>query len=91
LIDGRNVETLPFVERRQILSNVIMSNDRIRISDFIEEKGIEAFEKIKDFNLEGMMAKRISRLAKDKEYKNSGLCSDRIYKAKQLLLLVLPR
>ncbi len=42
----------------QILSNVIMSNDRIRISDFIEEKGIESFEKIKDFNLEGMMAKR---------------------------------
>jgi ATP-dependent DNA ligase len=37
-----------------------MSNDRIRISDFIEEKGIEAFEKIKDFNLEGMMAKRKS-------------------------------
>jgi bifunctional non-homologous end joining protein LigD len=54
-IDGRNVQT---VERRQILSNVIMSNDRIRISDFIEEKGIEAFEKIKDFNLEGMIAKR---------------------------------
>ena len=59
-IDGRNVQTLPFVERRQILSNVIMSNDRIRISDFIEEKGIETFEKIKDFNLEGMMAKRKS-------------------------------
>jgi bifunctional non-homologous end joining protein LigD len=59
-IDGRNVQTLPFVERRQILSNVIMPNDRIRISDFIEEKGIEAFEKIKDFNLEGMMAKRKS-------------------------------
>jgi ATP-dependent DNA ligase len=37
---------------------VIISNDRIRISDFIEEKGIEALEKIKDFNLEGMMAKR---------------------------------
>jgi len=57
-IDGRNIQTLPFVERRQILSSVIISNDRIRISDFIEEKGIEAFEKIKDFNLEGMMAKR---------------------------------
>jgi bifunctional non-homologous end joining protein LigD len=59
-IDGRNVQTLPFVERRQILSNVIVSNDRIRISDFIEEKGIETFKKIKDFNLEGMMAKRKS-------------------------------
>jgi bifunctional non-homologous end joining protein LigD len=59
-IDGRNVQTLSFVERRQILSSVIISNDRIRISDFIEEKGIEAFEKIKDLNLEGMMAKRKS-------------------------------
>ena len=27
-IDGRNVQTLPFVERRQILSSVIISNDR---------------------------------------------------------------
>ena len=35
---GRNVQTLPFVERRQILSSVIISNNRIRISDFIEEK-----------------------------------------------------
>jgi bifunctional non-homologous end joining protein LigD len=59
-LDGKNLQTMPFVDRRQILSDVIIPNDRIRISDFIEEKGIEAFEKIKDFNLEGMMAKRKS-------------------------------
>jgi bifunctional non-homologous end joining protein LigD len=38
---------------------VIISNHRIRISDFIEEMGIEAFEKIKDFNLEGKSSKYI--------------------------------
>jgi bifunctional non-homologous end joining protein LigD len=59
-LDGRNLQTLPFVDRRHILSSVIISNDRIRISDFIEEKGIEVFEKIKSINLEGMMAKRKS-------------------------------
>jgi bifunctional non-homologous end joining protein LigD len=39
-IDGRNLETLSFVERRKKLSDVIDTNNRIRISDFFEEHGI---------------------------------------------------
>jgi bifunctional non-homologous end joining protein LigD len=59
-LDGNNLQHLPFLERRQILSGVIVPNDRVRISDFVEEKGIEMFETIKKMNLEGMMAKRKS-------------------------------
>jgi len=59
-LDGKNLQSLPFVDRRQILSMVIIPNDRIKISDFIEEKGIQTFQKLKDFNLEGMMAKKKS-------------------------------
>lgn len=59
-LDGKNLQSLPFVDRRQILSSVIIPNDRIKISDFIEEKGIDTFQKLKDFNLEGMMAKKKS-------------------------------
>jgi bifunctional non-homologous end joining protein LigD len=59
-LDGTNLQSLPFVDRRQILSSVILQNDRIKISDFIEDKGIDTFQKLKDFNLEGMMAKKKS-------------------------------
>ena len=59
-LEEKNLQTLPFVDRRHILSSVVIPNDRIRISDFIEERGIEVFENIKSLNLEGMMAKRKS-------------------------------
>jgi bifunctional non-homologous end joining protein LigD len=59
-LEGKNLQSLPFVDRRQILSSVIIPNDRIKISDFIEEKGIDTFQKLRDFNLEGMMAKKKS-------------------------------
>jgi bifunctional non-homologous end joining protein LigD len=58
-LDGENLQVIPFVERRKILSHTVIPNDRIRISDF-EEKGVELFEKIKNIGLEGMMAKRKS-------------------------------
>ena len=85
-MDGQALQVIPFVERRKILSHTIIPNDRIRISDFVEEKEVELFQKIKSIGLEGMMAKRkssrymVCRLAIDQEYKNSGLCSDRNYK-----------
>ncbi|HYT44867.1 MAG TPA: DNA polymerase ligase N-terminal domain-containing protein, partial [Methylomirabilota bacterium] len=46
-IDGKNLQRFPFVDRRKILSDIIRPNDRIRISDYVEENGIEVFEKIK--------------------------------------------
>src|SRR5439155_8161209 len=36
---------------------IIDANSRIRISDFFEEHGIDIFQKIKDMNLEGIIAK----------------------------------
>ncbi len=57
-LDGKNLQNLSFLDRRQILSNVIIPNERVRISDFVEEKGTEMFNTIKKMNLEGMMAKR---------------------------------
>ena len=61
-LDGKNLQSLPFVDRRQILSDVIRPNDKIKISDFVEEKGLEVYKNIKTMNLEGMMAKRKSSM-----------------------------
>ena len=57
-LDGNNLQNLSFLDRRQTLSDVITPNERVRISDFVEEKGTEMFTTIKKMNLEGMMAKR---------------------------------
>jgi bifunctional non-homologous end joining protein LigD len=59
-IDGKNVQRFPFVDRRKVLCDVISPNDRIRISDYVEENGKEVFEKVKSMNLEGIMAKKRS-------------------------------
>ena len=59
-IDGRNLQSLSFLERRKNLSDVIIptnDNNKIRISDFVDERGIDTFQRIKSMNLEGIVAK----------------------------------
>ena len=60
-LDGADLQGLPFLERRRILSDVIgKENARIKISHFIEEQGQEAFDKTKSMGLEGLIAKNKS-------------------------------
>ncbi|HEX5977227.1 MAG TPA: DNA polymerase ligase N-terminal domain-containing protein, partial [Nitrososphaeraceae archaeon] len=57
-LDGTDLQGLPFLERRRILSDVIgKENARIKISQFIEEQGQEVFNKTKSMGLEGLVAK----------------------------------
>jgi bifunctional non-homologous end joining protein LigD len=57
-LDGTDLQDLPFLVRRRILSDVIgKENARIKISQFIEEKGQEVSDKTKSMGLEGLVAK----------------------------------
>jgi len=56
--DGKNVEQLSYLERRQLLTEAIRLNENIRISDFIEERGVEILAHTKKLNLEGIIAKK---------------------------------
>ena len=56
-LDEKNLQDLPFLERRLILSEIIKENAKIKISDFIEEVGKEVFDKTKNIRLEGIIAK----------------------------------
>ena len=63
-IDGRNLQSLSFLERRKNLSDAIIqtmnnnnNNNRIQISDFVDECGIDIFQRIKSMDLEGIIAK----------------------------------
>ncbi|MGI0051758.1 MAG: DNA ligase D, partial [Nitrososphaeraceae archaeon] len=59
-LDGKNLQTLPFLERRRILSEVVRVNTIFKISDFIEEMGKELFDTTKRLGLEGLIAKHKS-------------------------------
>jgi bifunctional non-homologous end joining protein LigD len=57
-LDGKNLQDLDYLERREILSKVIETNSRVRISDYFEGKhGIDIFDAAKRMNLEGIIAK----------------------------------
>jgi bifunctional non-homologous end joining protein LigD len=57
-IDGRNVEELQLSDRRKILDSVIAEGSkRIRISEYIEEKGKALFKSVIERHLEGIVAK----------------------------------
>lgn len=56
--NGKNVEKSSYLERRQLLTQIIRINENIRISDYIEERGIQMLQHTKELNLEGIIAKQ---------------------------------
>jgi len=55
--ENQNVEGLGYLERRKILSSILKTNETIKISEFIEEKGTEILASSKKLKLEGIVAK----------------------------------
>lgn len=55
--ENRDVEGLGYLERRDLLSSTLKTNDIIKISEFIEEKGTEILASSKELKLEGIVAK----------------------------------
>ncbi|HEY8805185.1 MAG TPA: RNA ligase family protein [Clostridium sp.] len=61
--DDHSVTDLPLMQRKKLLEKVIKENERIAISRYIEESGIEFYQLAKQNQLEGIVAKR-----KDSKY-----------------------
>ena len=60
--DDKNVKGLAYLDRRHLLLKALKTNDAIRISDYIEEKGIEILRKSNELKLEGIVAKHKTSL-----------------------------
>lgn len=58
-LDGKTLVDLPLIERKEILNSVIIENESLKISDFIEEFGNNLFDITKQKGLEGIMAKKM--------------------------------
>lgn len=56
-LDDEEVIWEPLMKRKELLSDVVIENERIAVSRFIEKKGTYLFELAKQQNLEGIVAK----------------------------------
>jgi len=57
-LDNNDLMQLPFAERRKILIDLVKKgNSKVRVSDFVEEFGIDVFETIRRMSLEGIIGK----------------------------------
>ena len=59
------MKKLSYLDRRSILSQLLGPNDTIKISDYIEENGIDILKHSKELGLEGIMAKRKSSVYRE--------------------------
>lgn len=55
--ENKSLRELGYLERREILSSTLQVNDLIKISDYIEKKGIEILRSSNELKLEGIVAK----------------------------------
>ena len=55
---GKNLSTLPLIERRKILKSILPPGETIRISENFETNGLEFFRLAEEMSLEGIMAKK---------------------------------
>lgn len=58
-LDGEVLNSLPLSERKKLLNSTIIENNKISVSRYINEFGIELFELTKQQELEGVVAKRL--------------------------------
>lgn len=56
--NGRDVRTMPLVQRKSLLKAVVPKDSIIRYSDHIEEKGEALFKQMQQRGLEGVVAKQ---------------------------------
>lgn len=57
-LNNKQIDTLPLMERKKLLEDVIEESERISVSRYIERNGIQLFELAKKNGLEGIVAKR---------------------------------
>lgn len=54
----KDITMLPLMERKKYLEEVVIENNLISVSRYVEENGIKLFELVKEKGLEGIVAKR---------------------------------
>jgi bifunctional non-homologous end joining protein LigD len=57
-LEGKDLTSVPLLDRKAILNSVLKENDSLKISQAFDESGIKFFETAKKMGLEGIIAKK---------------------------------
>jgi len=58
----KDITMLPLIERKKYLQDVVIENEMISVSRYVEDNGVLLFNLVKDKGLEGVVAKKKSSL-----------------------------
>lgn len=58
----KDITMLPLMERKKYLEDVVVENNMISVSRYVEDKGVMLFNLVKDKGLEGIVAKKKNSL-----------------------------
>jgi bifunctional non-homologous end joining protein LigD len=58
----KDITMLPLIERKKYLQDVVIENEMISVSRYVEDNGIMLFDLVKEKGLEGVVAKKKSSL-----------------------------
>src|SRR5687768_15693155 len=72
-IDGRDIRTMPLVDRKALLQSILPKKSILRYSDHIKTKGEALFEEAKKRGLEGIVAKKADSLYEENKRGNDWL------------------
>lgn len=61
-LNGHSTETLPLVQRKELLKEALIETPHVKFCDHVEEKGKDFYKAVQKADLEGMIAKRKSSL-----------------------------
>lgn len=64
-LDGKDVRTLPLIERKKILNNLFPISSHIKQSEYVETRGKDFYAVAKEHGIEGIMAKKASSTYKE--------------------------
>lgn len=59
-LNGKDITTLPLLERKRLLKEHLPENSIIRYCDHVQENGIALYQQVQEQQLEGIIAKRVS-------------------------------
>ena len=62
VLKGRDLTRLPFSERRELLKTLELSNERVRVSEYLNVSAETMLAAVKEQGLEGAVAKRLDSL-----------------------------
>ncbi len=62
VLKGRDLTRLPFSERRELLKTLELSNERVRVSEYLNVSAETMLAAVKEQRLEGAVAKRLDSL-----------------------------